>query len=146
MIISIGSDHAGYDYKEAIKKHLIENGHEVIDVGTDSKESVHYPKFAFAAGEAVVNGEADFGIVVCSSGEGIGIAANKVKGVRCAIGYNDHVSEYARRHNDANMISFGASQMQLDEVLRRVDIFLATEFDGGRHQIRVDLIKDYENK
>ena len=146
MIISIGSDHAGYEYKEIIKKHLIDKGYEVFDAGAFGKDSVHYPEFAIKAAEAVRDGKASFGFVVCSSGEGVSMAANKVKGIRCGVGYNDHVSEYARRHNNANMLSFGQDQMAIEDILRRVDLFLATEFEGGRHDIRVQQIIDYENK
>lgn len=142
--ISLGSDHGGYEYKEAIKEHLIKKGYEVMDVGTHSKESCHYPIFGLAAARLVANGECKFGIVVCTSGEGIMISANKVKGVRCAMGYNDEVSALSRMHNDANMIAFGQKFMALEDVLRRVEIFLNQEFEGGRHSIRVDLIKEAE--
>lgn len=143
--ISIGSDHGGFKYKEAIKKHL-EGKYEVIDVGTYSEESCHYPVFGIKTAELVAKGECQFGIVVCTSGEGIMMAANKVKGVRCAIGYNDEVSALSRKHNDANMIAFGQNFMELNDVLRRVDIFLQTAFEGGRHQTRVQMINDEENK
>ena len=141
--ISIGSDHGGLAYKEAIKKHL-EGKYEVIDVGTYSEDSCHYPQFGIAAAKLVSSGQCDFGIVVCTSGEGIMIAANKVKGVRCAIGYCDEVSALARQHNDANMIAFGQKFMALEDVLRRVDIFLSTNFEGGRHTTRVQMIIDEE--
>lgn len=141
MKISLASDHAGYAYKEEIKKHLINKGHEVIDCGTHSTDSCDYPIFAHAAAEKVASGEAKFGILVCSSGEGIAIAANKVKGVRAGIAYNDDVARLMRQHNNANMISFGASFMALEDVLKRVDIFLNTEFEGGRHERRVNEIE-----
>ena len=141
--ISIGSDHGGLDYKEAIKKHL-EGKYEVIDVGTYSEDSCHYPQFGIAAAKLVSSGQCDFGIVVCTSGEGIMIAANKIKGVRCALGYCDEVSALARQHNDANMIAFGQKFMALEDVLRRVDIFLSTDFEGGRHATRVQMIIDEE--
>ena len=141
--ISIGSDHGGLAYKEAIKKHL-EGKYEVIDVGTYNEDSCHYPQFGIAAAKLVASGECQFGIVVCTSGEGIMIAANKVKGVRCGMGYNDEVSRLMREHNNANVISFGQKFMALEDVLRRVDIFLSTPFAGGRHQIRVDLISELE--
>ena len=146
MKIAIGSDHGGLDYKEAIKKHLIECGHEVIDVGTNSYDSCHYPVYGIAVGKKVASNECDFGVVVCTSGEGIAIAANKVKGVRCGIAYNDDVARLMREHNNANVISFGQKFMELDDVLRRVDIFLSTPFAGGRHATRVDLITQEENK
>ena len=141
--ISIGSDHGGFAYKEAIKKHL-EGKYEIIDVGTYSEESCHYPEFGLKAARLVGSGECQFGIVVCTSGEGIMISANKVKGVRCGMGYNDEVTALSRMHNDANMIAFGQKFMALKDVLRRVDIFLSTKFEGGRHEVRVQLIKDAE--
>lgn len=141
MKISIGSDHAGFNYKEEIKKYLETKGNQVIDCGTYSLDSCDYPIFAKKAAEYVANKEADFGVLVCSSGEGIMITANKTKGIRCGIGYNDDVSRLLRQHNNANMIAFGANFMKLDDVLRRIDIFLSTEFEGGRHQRRVNEIE-----
>ena len=145
MKISLGCDHGGLEYKKAIKEHLLQNGYEIVDVGTFSKDSCHYPVFGIAAAKRVASGECDFGIVVCTSGEGIMMAANKVKGIRCGLGYNDEVSHLMREHNDANMIAFGQKFMELEDVLRRVDIFLSAEFMGGRHQDRVNLIIDEEN-
>ena len=144
MKIVIGSDHAGYKQKEVIKSHLIEKGYEVFDVGTYSTESCDYPIFGSLAAKEVSKGRADYGVLVCSSGEGISIAANKIKNVRCGLAYNDNVARLMREHNDANMIAFGASFMADEDVLRRVDIFLSTEFEGGRHQTRVDMISDLE--
>ena len=141
MKISIGSDHAGFKYKEEIKKYLESKGHEVIDCGTNSLESCDYPIFGRAAAELVAKGEAKYGVLVCSSGEGIMMAANKVKGVRCGLAYNDDVARLIRQHNNANMIAFGASFMELKDVLRRIDLFLATEFEGGRHERRVSEIE-----
>ena len=144
MRIVLGSDHAGLEYKLAIKKHLEEQGHVCEDVGTYTKDSCDYPIFGRVAAEKVAKKEADYGVLVCSSGEGISIAANKVKGIRCGLAYNDDVARLMRQHNDANMIAFGQSFMNLEDVLRRVDIFLSTEFEGGRHQTRVDLISELE--
>lgn len=141
MKISLASDHAGYAYKEEIKKYLEKKGHELVDCGTYSLESCDYPIFAKEAAKKVANKEVDFGILVCSSGEGIAIAANKVKGVRAGIAYNDDVARLMRQHNNANMIAFGASFMKLEDVLKRVDIFLATDFEGGRHERRVNEIE-----
>jgi len=141
MKISIGSDHAGYKHKEEIKKYLESKGYEVIDCGTNSLESCDYPIFGRAAAELVAKGEAKYGVLVCSSGEGIMMAANKVKGVRCGLAYNDDVARLIRQHNNANMIAFGASFMELKDVLRRIDLFLATEFEGGRHERRVSEIE-----
>lgn len=141
MKISLASDHAGYAYKEEIKKYLEKKGYELVDCGTYSLESCDYPIFAKEAAKKVANKEVDFGILVCSSGEGIAIAANKVKGVRAGIAYNDDVARLMRQHNNANMIAFGASFMKLEDVLKRVDIFLATDFEGGRHERRVNEIE-----
>ncbi len=144
MKIAIGCDHGGLEYKDAVKKHLLSKGYEVIDVGTNSLDSCHYPIYGAEVGRKVASGECRFGIVICTSGEGISIAANKIKGVRCGLAYNDDVARLMRQHNDANVIGFGQKFMALDDVVRRVDIFLNTEFEGGRHQTRVDLIKDLE--
>ena len=142
--ISLGCDHGGFIYKEAIKKHL-ENKYEVIDVGTFSEESCNYPEFAFAAADLVASGKCQFGILVCTSGEGVSIAANKVKGIRCGIGYDDEVASLMRKHNNCNMIAFGQKFMKLEDVLNRVDIFLNTEFENsGRHATRVQMIIDKE--
>lgn len=141
MKISIGCDHGGYELKEAIVAFLKSKGHEVEDVGTYSLDSCHYPIFGRKAAELVANGECEKGVVVCTSGEGIMMAANKVKGVRCGMGYNDDVARLMRQHNNANMIAFGAKFMDKEDVLRRVEIFLTTDFEGGRHQTRVEMIE-----
>lgn len=142
--IAIGSDHGGLEYKNAIKDHLENKGYKVVDVGTNTKDSCHYPLFGAEVARKVASKECDFGVVVCTSGEGISMAANKIKGVRCGIAYNDDVARLMRQHNNANVISFGQAFMNLEDVLRRVDIFLNTPFEGGRHQIRTDLIDDLE--
>ncbi len=142
MKIAVGSDHGGLEYKNAIKEHLEKQGHVVLDVGTYTNDSCHYPIFGEAVARKVASKECDFGVVVCTSGEGIAIAANKVNGVRCGIAYNDDVARLMRQHNDANVIAFGQKFMDLADVLRRVDIFLSTDFEGGRHQTRVDLINN----
>ena len=144
MKIALGGDHAGYNQKNKIKEHLINKGYEVIDVGTNSLDSCDYPIFGIAAAKEVASGNAEYGILVCSSGEGIMMSANKVKGIRCGIGYNDDVARLTREHNNANMIAFGASFMNDEDVIRRVDIFLNTEFAGGRHARRVGEIVDAE--
>ncbi len=144
MKIAVGSDHGGLEYKNAIAKHLKELGHDVIDVGTYSLDSCHYPLYGAEVGKKVASKECRFGVVVCTSGEGIAMAANKIKGVRCGIAYNDEVARLMRQHNDANVISFGQKFMTLDDVLRRVDIFLNTEFEGGRHLTRVEMINELE--
>lgn len=144
MKIALGSDHAGFNQKNKIKEHLINKGYEVIDVGTYSLDSCDYPIFGIAAAKEVASGNAEYGILVCSSGEGIMMSANKVKGIRCGIGYNDDVARLTREHNNANMIAFGATFMNDEDVIRRVDIFLNTEFEGGRHARRVGEIVDAE--
>jgi len=144
MKIAIGSDHGGFKYKKIVIKHLKEKGHTVLDVGPLTEERSNYPTYGIAVGEAVMGKRADFGIVICTTGEGIAMAANKVKGIRAGIAYNDEVAKLMRQHNDANVISFGQAHMDIDDVLRRIDIFLATPFEGGRHATRVDIIKDYE--
>ena len=141
MKISLGSDHAGYIVKEEIKKHLISKGYEVLDVGTNSTESCDYPIFAKAAAKLVSEGTAKYGVLVCSSGEGIMMTANKIKGVRCGLAYNDDVARLIRQHNNANMIAFGANFMKLEDIIKRIDIFLSTDFEGGRHERRVSEIE-----
>jgi ribose 5-phosphate isomerase B len=144
MRIVVASDHGGFEYKNEIRRHLERRGFQVFDVGTFSNESVNYPDYAAAAAKKIANGEADRGILVCTSGEGVMIAANKVKGVRAGIGYNDTVSRLLREHNDANVITFGQKFMELEDVIRRIDIFLETPFEGGRHANRVEIIKNIE--
>ncbi|MCR5332739.1 MAG: ribose 5-phosphate isomerase B [Bacilli bacterium] len=141
MKLAIGSDHAGYNYKQEIIKYLSSKGHEMVDCGTNSLESCDYPIFGRAVAQKVANKEVDFGIVVCSSGEGIMMAANKVKGVRAGLAYNDDVARLIRQHNNANVIGFGANFMELKDVLKRIDIFLSTDFEGGRHERRVNEIE-----
>ena len=141
MKISLGSDHAGYTVKEEIKKYLTCKGYEVLDVGTNSTDSCDYPVFAKAAAKLVSEGTAKYGVLVCSSGEGIMMTANKVKGVRCGLAYNDDVARLIRQHNNANMIAFGANFMKLEDIIKRIDIFLSTDFEGGRHERRVSEIE-----
>lgn len=146
MKISFGCDHGGYVIKDQVISHLKQLGYEVIDCGTFSQESCNYPEFALKAAEKVVNKECEKGILICSSGEGVMIMANKVKGVRCGIGYNDTVSQLLVEHNHANMVSFGAKYMELKDILRRIDIFLNAKEEEGRHTLRVNEIIDYENR
>jgi ribose 5-phosphate isomerase B len=146
MKIAIGCDHGGFPAKDPLVKHLKEEGHEVIEFGTNSTESCHYPEFAFKVAEAVASGQAEKGILICSSGEGMAICANKVKGIRCGIGYNYTVSDLIVEHNHCNMIAFGAKYMSTEDIIKRTDIFLEAVPASGRHQIRVDMITDYENK
>src|SRR5574344_2094219 len=146
MKIALGSDHAGFAAKEEVKKFLADNKYEVIDVGTYTNESCNYAEFGIKAAELVKSKECEYGVIICGSGEGISIAANKIKGIRCGIGYNDEVSKLLRQHNDANMIAFAGRFMKVEEVLPRVDLFLSTPFEGGRHVTRVEKISALEKQ
>jgi len=140
MKIAIGSDHAGFRYKELIKAHLLSLGHEVRDYGTDSAEVVDYPLFIRPVAEAVARGEHERGIVLGGSGNGEAIVANRVKGVRCALCWNVESAQLGRQHNNANVISLGERMISQETALAIVDAWLATPFEGGRHQRRIDLI------
>jgi ribose 5-phosphate isomerase B len=144
MKISIGSDHAGFSYKTRLVQWLKEQGHEVLDVGTDSPESTDYPLYIIPAAEAVARGEAARGIVLGGSGNGEAIAANKVKGVRCALCWNTETAEFCRRHNDANVLSIGERMVSFEIALDVVKIFLSTGFEGGRHINRLAEVSHYE--
>ena len=144
MNISLGCDHGGYDLKEHIKAYLEGKGHTVKDCGTYSKESCDYPLFGKAAAEEVASGACERGIVICTTGIGISISANKVKGIRCALCSDPLGAEMTRRHNDANMLAMGAGMIGKNMAERIVDVFLSTEFEGGRHQRRVDEITAME--
>ena len=139
--VAVGCDHGGFEYKTAIVDHLEQRGFKVLDFGCSSKASVDYPQYGRLVGEAVAASKADLGIVVCTSGEGISIAANKVPGIRCGIGYDDIATGKTREHNNANVIAFGQKYMTLAEVLRRVDIFLSEKFSSEeKHHRRVKQI------
>jgi ribose 5-phosphate isomerase B len=140
MKIGIGSDHAGYRYKEEIKRHLAGLGHEVRDFGTDSEESVDYPVYIRPVAEAVAAGELERGIVLGGSGNGEAMAANRVRGVRCALCWNAESARLGRQHNDANMISLGQRMMTLETALDIVRVWLETPFEGGRHVRRIQLL------
>jgi ribose 5-phosphate isomerase B len=137
MKISLGSDHAGFRYKEKIKALLISLGHEVKDFGTTSEKPVDYPKFIRPAAEAVANGECDRGIVLGGSGNGEAMAANKVRGIRCALCWNEETARLSRQHNDANVLSLGERMIPEDLALKIVRVWLTTDFDGGRHAARI---------
>lgn len=143
MKIAIGSDHAGFRYKEEIKTYLKARGHEVIDFGTDSEVSVDYPLFIRPTALAVANGEAERGIVLGGSGNGEAIVANRVKGVRCALCWNEESARLGRQHNNANCISIGERMMTVDMALDIVQIWLDTPFEGGRHQRRIEEIDEF---
>ena len=140
-MISLASDHGGFALKEHVKKYLEAKGLEVKDCGCYSTESCDYPVFGRAAAEAVGSGECEKGIVICTTGIGISITANKVKGVRCALCSEPFSAEMTRRHNDANMLAMGAGMIGPNMAERIVDVFLSTEFEGGRHARRVNLIE-----
>ena len=142
MKIAIASDHAGYRYKEEIKSFLAGQGHEVQDFGTDSEESVDYPIFIHPAAMAVADGACERGIVLGGSGNGEAMAANRVKGVRCALCWSPESARLARQHNDANMISLGQRLIPLDTALEIVRIWLETPFEGGRHVRRIQLLDE----
>ena len=144
MTISLGSDHGGYALKEHVRQFLEARGYTVMDCGCHSTESVDYPVYGRAAAEAVASGQCAFGIVVCTTGIGISIAANKVRGVRCALCSEPLSAEMTRRHNNANMLALGGGMIGPNMADRIVEVFLSTQFEGGRHQRRVDLISDIE--
>src|SRR2546428_4956544 len=140
MKIAIASDHAGFEYKEQIKQLLAELGHEVRDFGTHSNERVDYPQFIRPAAEAVARGECERGIVLGGSGNGEAIVANKVRGIRCALCWNEESARLSRQHNDANVLSLGERLIPEDLALKIVQIWLETPFEGGRHERRVALL------
>lgn len=138
MRIALATDHGGFALKQVIKHHLYEKGYEVLDLGTHTEESVDYPDYGVLAGEAVVSGKADAGIVFCGSGIGICIAANKVHGARCALVTSVEMAVLAKSHNDANIISLGGRTTPPALAIEMVDAWLETEPEGGRHQRRID--------
>ena len=140
MKIAIGSDHAGFKLKETVRKYLLEKGLEVKDFGTYNEDSVDYPDFAHPVANAVENKEVDFGIIMCGSGNGINMAANKHKGIRAALSWNAEIAKLARQHNDANILTLPGRFIEEAEALKAVDVFLETAFEGGRHQKRVEKI------
>jgi ribose 5-phosphate isomerase B len=142
--IALGADHAGFPLKTEVVKHLLDRGHEVVDMGTDSGDPVDYPAFCAAVGRAVVRQEADLGIVVGGSGQGEQIAANKVHGVRAALCLDEFTARLAREHNDANVVALGARILAPDFANAIVDQFLVSRFEGGRHQRRLTQISQIE--
>jgi ribose 5-phosphate isomerase B len=140
MRIAIGSDHAGFLYKEALKSWLERQGHQIVDLGTHSEEPVDYPLFIRPVAEGVSRGDYQRGIVLGGSGNGEAIVANRVKGVRCALCWSPESARLARRHNDANVVSIGQRLITLDTALEIVRIWLETDFEGGRHQRRIEMI------
>lgn len=143
-MIAIGSDHGGFYLKSEIIKHIENRGLQYKDFGTNTVDSCDYPDFAEAVGLAVAQRECECGIIICGTGIGISIAANKIKGIRAALCGDCYSAEYCRRHNDANILALGARVIGSGLALKIVDIFLDTEFEGGRHERRVGLIADIE--
>lgn len=140
MKIAIGGDHAGFEYKGAIVQFLEEQGHEVKDFGPFSTESCDYPDYVHPLAEAIEKGEFEKGIVICGSGVGVSVVVNKHQGIRAALCWRDEIAALCRQHNDANVISLPARFISLDEAKQFTNTFLTTEFEGGRHQRRVDKI------
>lgn len=146
MKIAVACDHGGLNLKKAVIDYLVSNGYEYEDFGTTSTDSCDYPDFALPAAEAVASGRCDKGILVCSTGIGVSMVANKVPGVRCAHCHDSYCAEYTRRHNDANILAMGEKVVGVGYALKIVETFLTTEFEGGRHQRRVDKITAIEKK
>jgi ribose 5-phosphate isomerase B len=145
MRIALASDHAGFQLKDHLAASLAAAGHEVLDLGTDSAESVDYPGYAESAARAVVGGDADRGVLVCGSGNGVAIAANKVAGIRAVNAHDAAEAELARRHNDANVVTLAGARLAPGKADAIVATFLTTDFDGGRHARRVDQIAAIES-
>ena len=145
-MIALGCDHGGYELLQEVKAHLDERGLEYKDFGTYSTDSVDYPDYASKVARAVQSGECERGIIICGTGIGISISANKVKGIRAALCGDCYSAEMTRRHNDANILAMGARVLGTGLALKIVDTFLTTDFEGGRHARRVALISDIENR
>ena len=143
--IALAADHGGFELKEAVKAHLDELGLEYIDFGTHSTASVDYPDMALPACDAVVSGQCDKALLFCGTGVGISMAANKVKGVRAALCTNEYCAEMTRRHNNANILCMGGKVVDQQTAIKLLDIFLHTEFEGGRHQRRIEQIAQIED-
>ena len=139
--IALGNDHAGFRMKEAVKSHLVAQGYTIVDFGSDSEKSVDYPDFIRPAAESVAKKESDLGIVFGGSGNGEAIVANKVKGIRCGLCWDIDSARLAKEHNNANVIAIGGRMVSIEEGLKIVDTWLTAEFQGGRHQRRIDKIE-----
>ena len=146
MKIGIGNDHAAVDMKNEISEYLKEKGYEVVNYGTDSTESCDYPVYGEKVGEAVAHGDVDLGILICGTGVGISLAANKVKGVRAVVCSEPYSAKLSRQHNNTNILAFGARVIGIELAKMIIDEWLSAEFEGGRHQTRVDMITAIENK
>ena len=145
-VIGIGNDHAAVDLKNEIKAYLEEKGYKVVNYGTDSSESCDYPIYGAKVGHAVASGEVDAGVLICGTGIGISIAANKVKGVRAVVCSEPYSAKLSRQHNNTNILAFGARVIGIELAKMIIDEWLSAEFEGGRHQTRVDMITAIENK
>ena len=144
MTIAIASDHGGFELKDILIDYLGEKGHSIINLGTDSPESVDYPDYAKSCCDEVLSKRADFGILVCGTGVGISIAANKIDGIRCGLCPSKEIAALVKQHNNANVIALGGRFTSPEEAKAIVDSYMAAEFEGGRHQIRVDKIMNLE--
>ncbi|SCJ49645.1 Ribose-5-phosphate isomerase B [uncultured Eubacterium sp.] len=142
MIIAMANDHGGLALKKIVKEHLIERGYKVVDLGTHSEESVDYPIYGKSCGEAVASGKADLGVVVCGTGIGISIAANKVKGIRCGLCTSVEMAELTKKHNNANILALGGRTTDPELAIKITDAWLDTEFEGGRHKRRTDMLDE----
>ena len=146
MKIGIGNDHAALEMKNQVMEYLEEKGYEVINYGTNTPESCNYPEFGEKVGRAVVSGEVDCGILTCGTGVGISLAANKVKGVRAVVCSEPYSAKLSKQHNNTNILAFGARVVGIELAKMIIDEWLGAEFEGGRHQTRVDMIMAIENK
>jgi len=144
--VIVASDHAGQRRREAIRAHLATGGHEVVSIGPKGSDSADYPDFAIPAAERVAAGEFDRGVLICGTGMGMAIAANKVPGIRAATPYDEFTAEVSRKHNDTNVVCFGERSMDTDRTLGLLDIWMATGFEGGRHARRVEKIAEAEKR
>ncbi|NLJ57413.1 MAG: ribose 5-phosphate isomerase B [Tissierellia bacterium] len=144
MKIVIASDHGGFELKEVIKEDLIKKGYSISDIGVDSTKSVDYPDYGKRAALMVANKEVDKGIIVCGTGIGISIAANKIKGIRCALCTNEYMARMSRMHNNANMLALGGRITGIGLAIDIVDVWLSTDFEGGRHENRVNKVMEIE--
>ena len=142
MLIAIASDHGGFELKEKVKEHLRERNVKFVDLGTNSTESVDYPVYGKACAEAVASGKAERGIVICGTGIGISMAANKIKGIRCGLCTSVEMAKLTRQHNNANMLAIGGRILETETALAIVDAFIDTEFEGGRHKRRTDMLDE----
>lgn len=142
MIISLGADHGGYELKDKLAQYLVEKGYEIIDNGTDSPDSVDYPSFGAIVAKDILEKRAELGVIVCGSGIGISISANRFKGIRAAIVTGTEYAQLARQHNNANIIALGGRFTTFEDAKKYLDIFLSTSFEGGRHEKRINRIDE----